>query len=273
MPPVRDASTKPSAATVLPAPSRVLEPEALRRIGVLGLLGELLLVRGDVGIVGLLVPVGERRLGLGAIELGLQLCGDVVLILVLVLVNLGGSARELVVVLVLIVAQLLVVLVFLLLLGRVRRLLAGAPQERSVLLARVLDSQDLGVGQQVVDGGPVLLAVGVAGKRLGEEGCERSREGIDLVSREERLVGELRLVLGKHAFEPEQQREVAPPSRRWNRQAGVELGERLVERAPAGRAGGQGERWVLTRVRERLARELLSACEIGIAWVGDCDSH
>ncbi len=254
----------------------MLEPEALRGIRVLGLLGELLLVGGDVGVVGLLVPVGERRLGLGAIELGLQLCGDVVLVLVLVLVlvGLGGSTGELVVVVVVIVAQrLLVVLFLLLLLGRVRRLIAGAPQERGVLLALVLDSQDLGVGQEVVDGGAVLLAVGVAGERLGEEGGERSRESIDLVGREERLVGELRLVLGKHALEPEQQREVAPPSRRWNRQAGVELGERLVERAPAGRAGRQGERWILTRVHERLARELLSACEIGIARMGDCDSH
>ena len=58
---------------------RVLEPEALGGVGVLGLLGELLLVLGALGVL-LLVPVGERRLGLGAVELGLELGGDVLVV-------------------------------------------------------------------------------------------------------------------------------------------------------------------------------------------------
>jgi len=103
-------------------------------------------------------------------------------------------------------------------------------------------------------------------------GCERSREGIDLVSREERLVGELRLVLGK-------QRSSPSSSEKSRRQAGDGTVRPASSSASAWSSArrracrGQGERWVLTRVRERLARELLSACEIGIAWVGDCDSH
>ena len=43
-PPVREASTKPSAATVLPAPGGVLEPEAPGGVGVVGLLLELSLL-------------------------------------------------------------------------------------------------------------------------------------------------------------------------------------------------------------------------------------
>src|ERR1019366_10756924 len=45
---------------------RVLEPEALGGGGILGLLGKLLVVLGTLGVL-LLVPVRQRRLGLGAI--------------------------------------------------------------------------------------------------------------------------------------------------------------------------------------------------------------
>ena len=58
MPPVREASTKPSAATVLPAPVACSNQKRLRGVGVLGLLGEL-----TSSSLAAVVPV-QRLLGL-----------------------------------------------------------------------------------------------------------------------------------------------------------------------------------------------------------------
>ena len=49
---------------------------------------------------------------------------------------------------------------------------------------------------------------------------------------------------------------------------GLELGERLVERAPARRAGRERDRRVLALVQEALAHELLRARYLGGAWNG-----
>src|SRR5450759_4693630 len=81
-----------------------------------------------------------------------------------------------------------------------------------------------------------LQGVAVRGGALGlcEQGGERAGEGIDLVGGEDGAVGELRLVLGEHTLEAEQQRELPSPGGRGVLGAFVELGERLLEREPAG---------------------------------------
>jgi hypothetical protein len=68
-------------------------------------------------------------------------------------------------------------------------------------------------------------------------------------------VDEVRLLLGEQALEPEQQRELAPPLERGLLGAGIELGQRRVERASARRSGGEGLGGGLAFVYESLARE------------------
>ena len=76
-------------------------------------------------------------------------------------------------------------------------------------------------------------------------------------------VDELRLVLGEHAFEAEQQRELPPPSGRGVLGLRIELGQGLIERAPARRAGRKRDRGILAVVEEALAHELTRASDVG----------
>ena len=78
------------------------------------------------------------------------------------------------------------------------------------------------------------------------------------------------LVLGQQPLEAEQQRELAPPGRRGvlRLRVGVELCERLVERAPARGAGRERDGGVLAVVQETLAHELLRARDFGGTWNG-----
>ena len=76
-------------------------------------------------------------------------------------------------------------------------------------------------------------------------------------------VGELGLVVGEQALEPEHERELASPLDRRLLAAGVELRQRGIERAAAGGALRQRRGGVLALEHERLARELLRAPEIG----------
>ena len=71
-------------------------------------------------------------------------------------------------------------------------------------------------------------------------------------------------LLGEQPLEPEQQRVVAPPLERRRLGALVELGERVVDRQPAGGARRQvGDR--LAREQDRLAGELPRPIEVGLA--------
>ena len=150
---MREASTKPSAATVLPAPVACSNQKRLAALGSSGCSRELLLVLGDLELV-LLVPVGERRLRLGAVELGLELGGDVLLLVVLVVLVVGGRAREVLVVVVLVVERgLLVLVVVLLELG----LLGGRGGLVVGVVLVFLDAQDRGAGEHV--DGAVAVAV------------------------------------------------------------------------------------------------------------------
>jgi hypothetical protein len=235
---------------------RMLEPEALRGVGILRLLGELLLVGGQLGV--LLVPVGERGLGFGAVELGLELRGHVLDLFVLVVGLVRRGAVEVVVVLVVVVERRLVLLEVLLLevglLGQLTGIVGGLV---------VLDAEDRGAGQHVDRSVPVRSA-----HRLGQQRGQRARQGVDLVGRERGAVRQLGLLLREHALEAEQQRELAPPRGRGDLQSGIELGQRLVERATARRPRRERDRRVLAGVHERLARERLGARNVVIAGKG-----
>ena len=181
---------------------RVLEPEALGGVGILGLLGELLLIGRQLGV--LLVPVGERRLGLGAVELGLELR---------VTSSTSSSSSS-----------------------------ASSAGARSKSSSSSSSSSSAGSSSsssssskstaprcaRSVVGSSGLLAPRRRGSRrrrarrraplplaplvgLGQQRRQRARQRIDLVGREHRAVGELRLLLRQHALEAEQQRELAPP--------------------------------------------------------------
>ena len=112
---------------------------------------------------------------------------------------------------------------------------------------------------------PRAVAVGAALLGLGQQRRQRARQRVDLVGREHGAVVELGLLVGEQALQPEQQRELAAPGGRWVLRLGVglELGERLVERAPARRPGRERDRRILALVEEALAHELLRARDVG----------
>ena len=79
--------------------------------------------------------------------------------------------------------------------------------------------------------------------------------------REHGAVDELRLILGEHALEPEQERELcaATPSRDVWPSGRRELLERHVERPAPRSTLGERDRGILTGVHEPLADELFRA--------------
>ena len=101
-------------------------------------------------------------------------------------------------------------------------------------------------------GGAVPVAVALG---LGQQRGQRPGERVDLVGRQHRPVDQVRLLLGQQPLEPEQQRELAAPLDRRLLGAGVDLGQRSVERPAPGGAGGKGVLEGLALVDEALARE------------------
>ena len=99
-------------------------------------------------------------------------------------------------------------------------------------------------------------AVAVA-LRLGQQRGQRARQRVDLVGREHGAVGEVGLLLGEQPLEPEQQRVLPAPLDRGLVRARVHLRQRSVERAAAGRPGGERVFERLALVDEALAREQL----------------
>ncbi len=246
----------------------VLEPEALGRVRVLGLVGDVLLV--------LVHPVLGLLLGLlldVLLWLGLRL-GQVELVVevVVLLRGLGGGAldRSEVLVVVILVVQVLVAVI------RRRRPwprrragepvpVTGARPVLRLLLLGVVWPKDRRRGKQLRRGrgGGAAVAVRARALGLGQQGCQRAREGVDLVGREHGAIDQLRLVLGEHSFQAEQQRELAPPCGRWVLCPFLQLGQRHVQRAAARRARNQHYRRVLALVQETLAHELLRSLDFG----------
>ena len=250
---------------------RVLEPEALGRVGVLGLLGErLLVVLVFDPVAGLLVGVG---LQLGLLRSSSASGSSLVLELVVVHRRRPRRARR--------AAR-----------GRARRRRPRRPPHRARPPARRRPRRRAAGAASPWPGTPrrhpprtrarrgrrsrprraararprrgrCRRSPPGAAQRLGEQRGERAREGVDLVRGEHGAVDELRLVLGEHAFEAEQQRELPPPGGRGVLGLRVELGEGLVERAPARRAGRERDRGILAVVEEALAHELTRASDVG----------
>src|SRR3954466_564051 len=71
-----------------------------------------------------------------------------------------------------------------------------------------------------------------------------------------------RLVREEQPVQAQQQRPLAPPADRRDRRARLELGQRGVQRAPAGRAGGERGRRVLALREERLTSERACALDL-----------
>ena len=111
------------------------------------------------------------------------------------------------------------------------------------------------------DGAAVVGAVGRPTLHLRHQRRQRAGQRVDLVRVQQRAVGEARLLIRQHPLQPEQQRVLAAPGDRRRLQAGVELGERFVERAATGAAGRERVFGQLTVVNESLTREALRASE------------
>ena len=143
------------------------------------------------------------------------------------------------------------------------------PVDRLVVLGDLLVALEL-----LLAGGQLLdrrLAVPVrtvplAVLALGEQRDQGAGQRVDLVRVERRAVGEVRLVVGEQPLEAEHQRVLAPPLDRGLLAPRLDLGQRVVERAPAGRALRPARpRAILALVHERLERELLGAAEVLVA--------
>jgi hypothetical protein len=112
---------------------------------------------------------------------------------------------------------------------------------------------DLGVGAVV---GNVAVAVAeldvLAVLRGRDQLRQHSGERVDLVPAQLRPGREARWAVGEHALEPEHQRVAALPLVGGARVARVQLGDRVVERAPARRVGRERDGRVFVRSKERL---------------------
>ena len=116
-----------------------------------------------------------------------------------------------------------------------------------LLLLELLDGRGVAVAVPVAVGLVVALA---RGDQLGEHPGER----VDLVAAEHGARGRVRLGLGEYALEAEQEAVAHLPLRRRRRASRVDLGDRLVERAPAGGALSERLGRILALAEERLAR-------------------
>ena len=109
----------------------------------------------------------------------------------------------------------------------------------------------------------VLLLLGLALVRRDQLG-QHPGERVDLVLAQLGAGGGRGRLRGEDALEPEQEAEPDLPAGRGGRAAGLDLGERLVERGTAGRAGRQHLGGVLAGVEEGLAGPVLRAERVGL---------
>src|ERR687898_1566161 len=90
---------------------------------------------------------------------------------------------------------------------------------------------------------------------IGDQGCERSRERVDLVGGELGAVGEMRLILGEQPLQAEHERKVAAPLDARRLVPLFDLREGGIEGPPA-RGTGREVLGLLALEQERLAGEL-----------------
>ena len=185
---------------------RVLEPEALGGVGVLGLLGELLLVLGDLesssssqSASGVSASARSSSASSSAATSSSSSSSSSssrrargeVLVVVVVLVERASSSSS-----------------SSSSSGSVSSAVAARSSSAS---SSLLVAEDRGAREHV---DRAVAGRAVRAQRLGEQRRQRPRQRVDLVRGERRAVGELRLLLREHALEPEQQRVLAPPGGR-----------------------------------------------------------
>ena len=256
----------------------VLEPEALGGVGILGLLGERLLLvarprpsraapprtSASCSAPRLLAPPRRaararpprrprrprprraRRAGRGRVVVVVVVVVLVVLVVVVVLARPRRSAVAI---------------------GARRARRGESVRRRDARRGRGSSAEASSSGEAEAAARPLPFAERAL--RLGQQRRERARQRVDLVGGEHGAVRQLRLVLGEHALEA----RAAARTRAARRSRGawpssLQLGERLVERAPARRARGERDRGILAVVQEALAHELLRASDVGGAWNG-----
>ena len=253
MPPVREASMKPTAATVLPAPVACSNQKRRSAPGSSGasvtdLLGVLLGGR-LLPVLGLLL--GGQLLGLLGL-LGLRRLG---------LLSPPRRPRR-------------SVLVLIAVLARPRR----PPRPRTFRAPPVAASASSASSASAWTTSSASSSASSSSSAVSSSASSSAAvccsaissvsvpgEGIDLVRVEFGAVEQLRRFVGEQALEPEQQREVAAPLDRRVLGAGVDLGQGGVERPAAG--GSLGERLgALAVEQERLAGELRRTLDIGACW-------
>ena len=214
----------------------VLEPEALGRVGVLGLLAELRLLARRTRRASPAAPrprAPRRRHPRPGPRRRRLVVGHLIERIVVVLVLVSSSSSSLAFV--------------------------GSSAGASVEISARSSSSSLELLELLQLGTaawPLPLADALD---LGHQRGQRPRERVDLVGGEHGPVDEVRLLLGEDALQPEQQRELAPPLHRRGLVPGVDLEDGSVERpAPRG-AGGERllERFAV--IDETLAGQPLSA--------------
>ena len=128
--------------------------------------------------------------------------------------------------------------------GGVRRclllgLLGRVPVERLLVGELVALQLDLAGGQLLGRHMPVAARAVPRHEQLGRERDQRAGERVHLMRGQHGAVHQVGLVLGQHPLESQRERVVAPPSHGGLGAAGVELGQRGVQRGAAGGALGE----------------------------------
>ena len=137
-------------------------------------------------------------------------------------------------------------------------LLGGIPVERLLVGQLVALQLDL-AGVELLERGAAPAVA--ADQQLRLERDQRARQGVDLVRRQRRAVGQVRLLLGEQALEAQHQRELAPPLDRGLTAAGVQLLQSGVERGAARTALRERDDRILAFEHEGLTREFLGALQ------------
>src|ERR671925_269 len=117
----------------------------------------------------------------------------------------------------------------------------------------------------VLEGRAVAVQRTLVLLQVGDELGEHPGERIDLVAPELGAGGEPRRPLAEDALEPEHEAVAHLPARRGLGQPGLDLGQRVVERAPARGAGREDLFRILVGVEEGLACPCICAAHAGAA--------
>ena len=132
-----------------------------------------------------------------------------------------------------------------------------------LLVLRPLELELLVLFLLHLDEGAVAVSVGLGLLLVrGDELGQHPREGVDLMAAQLGTGSETRRLVRKDALEAEHQAVTHLPLRRRNSLAGIQLRDRVVERAAAGGSLGEHALRVLAGMKERLARPAFGAFDV-----------